>query len=353
MKILSYFMFGLFFFALQSGDLAAVTQPDNLDQIVENVLEAPLLELVEGDTGVVDNNGVSIWYELIHTKHPQKKGTVLLIMGSNATAMIWPEYFYRPFLNAGYSVIRSDHRGLGLSSWMPEWSEENSYTASDMASDNIAIINHLSLKKVHVVGFSVGAMIAHELAIAHPNRVLSLTSISGAGYLHDPDLPAMPVDPDFIPQLTQVIDHYSKGAQASKIANQVKMQVSIINVLRGSDHYATENKTYAEISRYELTKRQGYNPDASVQHDYVNASLKNRYEDLAQLKIPTLIVHSVNDPLVSWKHAKKLANVMQGAETLWLKEMGHDLPLQASKKISKSILKLINTKKNSGGKNET
>ena len=102
--------------------------------------------------------------------------------------MFWPEEFIEQLTDAGYEVIRFDHRGLGLSDWMAGWTKKTAFILEDMARDAMAVVDHLKLKKVHVIGASMGGMIAQRMAIDFPDVVKSLTSIMSSGYFFDPQL---------------------------------------------------------------------------------------------------------------------------------------------------------------------
>ena len=81
-------------------------------------------------------------------------------MGITNDAMAWPAYFMQPFVDAGYRVVRSDHRGTGMSDWLEDWSEEKAYTLDDMSDDGFAIFDELNVESAHIIGVSMGGMIA-------------------------------------------------------------------------------------------------------------------------------------------------------------------------------------------------
>jgi pimeloyl-ACP methyl ester carboxylesterase len=143
--------------------------PPGTDETIERVLQLELPDVVQGQTGYADSDGVEIWYE---SMEPQgtPKGTVLLVMGIGNDALAWPGYFIQPMVDAGYRVVRHDHRGTGLSDWMEDWDPAQPYMLEDMAGDGIAVLNALGVDKAHVVGISLGGMIAQQMAISYPGR---------------------------------------------------------------------------------------------------------------------------------------------------------------------------------------
>src|SRR5690606_9504416 len=120
-----------------------------------------------------------------------KKGTVLLINGGGGDALEWPPKFIQALVGAGYGVIRYDNRGVGMSDRITNWDHKNPYTTRDMAGDALAVIEALNIGEVHVIGHSMGGIIAQELAIHNPEKVLSLTLMSTSGYVGDPDIPSL------------------------------------------------------------------------------------------------------------------------------------------------------------------
>ena len=309
--------------------------PKHTEQIVEEVLAEKLPELISGQTGIVDHNGVSIWYEL-KTPADSVKGTVLLVMGYGSTALVWPKRFWQPLLDAGYQVIRYDNRGLGESSWMKDWEEEKAYTLEDMAKDGIAILDHLNIQKAHVIGASMGGMIAQRMAISHSKRLLSLTSIMSSGYMLDPELP--PVPPYFEKALLKLgLKHLWYPSET----NILKFSVCIPEALKGKGGYENDVRAIAQRTLYELRKRKGFNPNVGPQHEAAIELSGSRLDELGQINMPTLVIHGTDDPLVIPAHAKKYAPLIPNAEVLWVEGMGHDLPHQYVDQIMTAIIKTL------------
>jgi pimeloyl-ACP methyl ester carboxylesterase len=294
--------------------------PPGADETIERVLQAELSHVVQGQTGYADSGGVEIWYE---SMDPQgtPKGTVLLIMGIGNDALAWPGYFLQPMVDAGYRVIRHDHRGTGLSDWMEDWDPAQPYTLEDMAGDGIAVLDNLGVDKAHVVGVSLGGMIAQQMAISYPERVASLTSMMSSGDAQDPELPGLSVE-----VATELAKLGIKYGLVGTEKSTLKMFVASQQLLMGEPAYEVDVRTIAEQALYNLRHRRGYNPQASQQHAAATIASGSRYRELARLEVPALIIHGTSDPMIPIAHGKKCAQTIPGARTLWVEGMGHDLP---------------------------
>lgn len=308
---------GAYFFYISD----APAFPEGAEKAIEEALNEPLPVLETGKTGFADNDGVSIWYEVKQPETDSIKGTVLLVMGYASSAMVWPERFWQPLLNEGYQVIRYDNRGLGRSDWMKGWTQETAYSLEDMAKDGIAILDKEQIEKAHIIGASMGGMIAQRMAISHSDRVASLTSIMSTGYMLDPEIGEVP---EFFQKgLTKLALKYAWNGSDEGMA---KMGVCIPNMLRGSGNYTNNYKAIAQRSLYEVNKRKGFNTKVGDQHGMAILKSGSRLEELTKLSVPTLVVHGTDDPLVIPAHGKKYAPLIPNAEILWIEGMGHDLP---------------------------
>jgi pimeloyl-ACP methyl ester carboxylesterase len=164
--------------------------PPDTNAIVADVLRSELAEVVSGETDVVISDGLPIWYECIPPQMTPK-GTVLLIISNGGNVLDWPPKFVRAFVDAGYRVIRYDHRGTGLSDRVENWDRRHPYSVADMTNDAVAVLDRLRVDKTHVLGLSMGGMIAQEVAASHPDKIISLTLLSTSGYVGDLDLPGL------------------------------------------------------------------------------------------------------------------------------------------------------------------
>ncbi|MGD9047224.1 MAG: alpha/beta hydrolase, partial [Anaerolineae bacterium] len=275
--------------------------PPGTDETIERVLQLELPDVVQGQTGYADSDGVEIWYE---SMEPQgtPKGTVLLVMGIGNDALAWPGYFIQPMVDAGYRVVRHDHRGTGLSDWMEDWDPAQPYMLEDMAGDGIAVLNALGVDKAHVVGISLGGMIAQQMAISYPGRVASLPSMMSSGHAQDPGLPGLSIE-----VATELAKLGVKYGLVGTEKNTIKMFVASQQLLMGDPPYELDVQTIAEQVLYNLRIRRGYNRQASQQHAAATTASGSRYEDLARLEVPALIIHGTSDPMIPIAHGKKCA----------------------------------------------
>ncbi|MFV2056178.1 MAG: alpha/beta fold hydrolase [Thiohalomonadales bacterium] len=306
--------------------------PPGTNTLIDTVLESEVPELINGETGVANNSGVEIWYESMLTVE-KPKATIVLSMGAFSGALAWPKYFYEPLLEAGYRVIRYDHRGLGMSDWISDWQIETAYTLEDMASDVIAILDRLNIDKAHIVGFSLGGMVGQSLAINYPQRILSLASISSSAFLDDPALP----DSSISLQINMLKLQLKYGLFPSE-ENTTDMIVGINYLFKGDGADEIDVVGISQSVLYELRDRQGFNPAVWQQHNTAISKSGSRYNGLRNITAPTVVIHGSSDPVISIAHAKKYVDLIPGARVLWIKGMGHELPKSAMADISAAIL---------------
>ncbi len=293
--------------------------PDDIDGTIDGVLHSELPEFLTGETGLVHPENTSVWYESIG-KNNSTKGAVLLFMGIANDAFGWPQAFIDLLVHSGYQVIRFDYRGTGMSDWMPDW-EQSPYSLKDLAVDAKLILDTLNIEKAHLVGVSMGGMVAQEFAIHFPQRTLTLASIMSSGNILDQDIKGISKEIAF--ELIKIGLKY--GIFPSE-RNTIKMHIAARIMLRGQADYRVDVKGTAEQVLYNLRKRNGYNFHASGQHQEAVRRSGSRYEQLKKLEIPSLVIHGQNDPFVPIDHSKKLASVLPNVKTKWYANMGHDIP---------------------------
>ncbi|KKM84620.1 hypothetical protein LCGC14_1297280 [marine sediment metagenome] len=296
-------------------------------------MRSPVPDMVKGKSGFALSQDWKVWYEDINSKGG-KKGTVVLIMGAANDALSWPIDFISKFTDAGYRVIRYDHRGTGLTESEEGWNTKKPYTLQDMAQDPIAIMDTLAIQKAHFVGVSMGGMIAQLVAIEYPERIVSLTSIMSSGNILDSDLPR--TNPKILAKMiSAVIKHGVFGGKKGKI----KLQLVHKKILMGKANGDIAVKPIAEAAIYNLEKRKGYDFMTGRHHQKAISLSPSRYNGLSKLSLPVLIVHGEQDPVIPIAHAKKMATIIPNADSLWLTNMGHDLPDALIDTIAKKIIK--------------
>lgn len=275
---------------------------------------------ISGTAGFARNDENTIWYEHISSKNIPK-GTVLLIMGNGQDALSWPPKFIDNLKRAGYSLIRYDHRSTGLSTTKEKWKKKKAYSLNDMANDAVAILDTLKIEKSHIVGVSMGGMIGQILAIEHPQRTKTLTSIMSSGDIMDPELP--PMSDEVLPKMiSTVLKHGFFGNKKGQIQRQIIQK----RILMGDATGDIDMKTMAEVGAFNLKKRAGYNLMAARHHYEAILNAGSRLAELGKLETPTLLIHGKNDPVMPVVHGQKLLETIPNAASLFIDNMGHDLP---------------------------
>jgi pimeloyl-ACP methyl ester carboxylesterase len=295
--------------------------PVETDAIIDEVLNRDLPELVTGETGFASSGELQIWYERIRPQSPAK-GTILLLMGMGGDALMWPPRFVRALVAAGFEVVRYDHRDTGLSSRVDRWDRKVPYTAADMAGDAVAVLDALGIKQAHLIGLSLGGMVAQELAIQQPQRVASLALLMTSGYIGDPELPG-PTSRYFLGTLLRSLP-LLKYRLAGGERNLIKEAIAKAMVAYGAERVDIEE--LAERVLYNLRKRGGVNLRAVLRHQAAISHAGSRYEGLQRVDVPALVVHGTADELIPVEHAQKLAATLPEARALWLDGMGHGFP---------------------------
>jgi proline iminopeptidase len=301
-------------------------------QIINASLKTPLPEIITGETGLVASEGCTIWYERIKPKD-SLKGSVLLIMGNSADALFWPPAFISNFTQAGYEVIRYDHRGTGLSPYTKKWKKKNSYTLKDMTHDAITVLDSLKIVKAHIVGVSMGGIIAQIIALDYPDKASSLTCMMSSADIADSELP--PMSKKILPKMISAV--FKHGFFGSK-KGQIKRQIVQKKILMGEATGDIDMKSIAEIAAYNLRKRDGFKLLSARHHYWAMLHSESRIEALKNLKLPTLIIHGKKDPVIPIAHGKKIAAIVMNADSLYIENMGHDLPDSALNKMTGKII---------------
>lgn len=258
----------------------------------------------------------------------QPRPVVLLIMGLGMQLIAWPPEMVQGLVDAGFRVVRFDNRDAGLSQGFDHlgtpgllwtglkyrlgWRIRPPYCLQDMAADALGVLDALQIGKVHIVGVSMGGMIAQRLALMAPARVLSLASImssSGARGL-----------PAARPEVTRVL--------LSRPANK-SMQAAIDHSVRlfkaiGSPGFAISEVDLRE--RVTAAHRRSYRPRGIARQMVAIVADSARAAALARVAVPTLVVHGKADPLVPFACGEDTARRIPGARLEGVQGMGHDLP---------------------------
>jgi pimeloyl-ACP methyl ester carboxylesterase len=253
---------------------------------------------------------------------------VLLIMGLGMQLIAWPPAMVQGLSDAGYRVVRFDNRDVGLSQQFDAlgkpkvlwaglkyrlgWRIKPPYSLQDMAADALNVLDALQIEKAHVVGVSMGGMIAQRLALLAPARVLSLASImssSGARGL-----------PEASPEVTRVLlsRPAGKGIDAA-IDHSVRLFKTI-----GSPGFPMRDAELRDIVG--AAARRSFYPVGILRQMVAVLADRTRADALAGVTAPTLVVHGKADPLVPFACGEDTARRIPGARLVGIDGMGHDLP---------------------------
>ena len=309
-----------------------------IEKLISNATFKEIPELIKGETGYAKNIDVKIFYEdLCLCENPIS--TVILINGSSETLIQWPDKMVRNILKNDFRVIRFDNRGVGMSDWISNWKNSNSYSLNDMALDTLAVTNHLKLDKFHLIGYSMGGMISQILAINYPDKILSLTTLMSSGHLFDPE--AEKADSKRLNQLKKMILGYRNKKRDLKKA--LKFHFKLSHLWIGSDNCVLNHEKQLEKTLYEIKKRNGFNKKAFYQHKKAIKNSGSRYSKLKTIKTPSLIIHGSDDPLIKCSHSKKMASLIHGSKLFIIRGMGHDFNKNFKNRINSIILPHILT----------
>jgi pimeloyl-ACP methyl ester carboxylesterase len=253
------------------------------------------------------NGEVEIEYETFGDEAPE---TVILINGLGSQMTRWPPAFCEQLAAKGYRVIRMDNRDVGLSTWL----EGKSYTIQDMAKDVIAVLDAVGVRKAHVAGVSMGGMITQTVAIEHPDRVASITSIMSAT--------GAPGTMNSTPEAAAVLNVPPPDPKAdfeAYVAQGIKNARTI-----GSPAYpwAEGELRQRVIDEYQ----RAYNPAGVGRQMAAIRADGDRTARLAKLSVPAVVLHGADDPLLMVGGGKQTAEAIPGAELRIIPGMGHDLP---------------------------
>lgn len=272
-------------------------------------------------------NDLSIEYEL---DGPVDAPVLLMIHGVGAQLTRWPPNLCEQLIAAGFRILRYDPRDIGLSTHLDDAPVPNladvlkakaaglepdlPYTLSDLASDAAAMLDALGIQSAHVLGVSLGGMVAQTLAIEHPSRVESLAIImSQSG---NPDLP--PSTPEALEALSRPAPN-PRGDLAAYLDHQVDL-----NRILGSPAYPGSDD---ELRNYAaLAAERAWNPSGAARQLAAGRGSADRRSQLRKLSVPTVIVHGVNDLLIPCEAGEDLAANIDQSWLAKIRGMGHDLP---------------------------
>ena len=254
-----------------------------------------------------------------------KNPALLLVMGYTAQMVAWEEEFCKMFAANNLFVIRFDNRDCGLSTkfdgaqvdvnavitaaLMEEPMPPVPYTLSDMASDAVGLLDFLKIERAHVLGASMGGMIAQVMTIEHPTRVRTLTSVM-----------SMSGEPEYgqsAPEAMNALLSVPPSDRDGYIAHS-----PIYQAFHSKKYRSDENSKRAAARDFD---RSFYPQGAPRQLAAIYATGR-RTEQLRAVKTPTLVVHGKDDTLITPSGGERTAELIHNAKLVLVDDMGHDLP---------------------------
>lgn len=292
----------------------------------------------EPKSALLAANGITLAYDSFGDEAAE---AILLIAGFGTQMIRWTNPFCRELETRGYCVLRFDNRDTGRSTHFTEHGAmdfatfaaaltdgrrpEVAYTLDDMASDALGLLDALSIRRAHIVGRSMGGMIAQIMASEHPSRVLSLTSIMSA--TGNPGMPS--AKPDVMTMMMRpapdpVVD------KAGFLDHGIAFARCIAGTAHPFDEEACRALLWEEV-------RRGRAPGGFGRQLAAMVVAGDRRSRLAAITAPTLVVHGTDDPLIPAACGEDTAASIPDAKMMLIPGMGHDLPPSLYRSIADAI----------------
>jgi len=260
-------------------------------------------------------NGINLSYRLLGNEH---NPVVIMIMGLGASHVVWGDDLVKGLVDANYQVLLFDNRDVGGSTRFDAWGEptlwwqllkytlgfevDAPYSLNDMAADTVALMDQLNIEQSHIVGASMGGMVAQIVTARYPQRVSSLVSIMST--TNAPHLPKPSSD----------------------------AENSLRNLAEGE----------AAKEREAAMKKRGFDLESMPRQIMGILITGDRTQEVATIKQPTLILHGEDDQLLQPAHGKHTAATIQGSKLIIFEDMGHNIPQAVLPKLLASIVGHLN-----------
>jgi pimeloyl-ACP methyl ester carboxylesterase len=278
---------------------------------------------------MVRANGMDICVESVGD---ETHAALLVIMGSSASGVGGPDPFTDLLVAGGRRVVRYDARDTGRSTRIDY--AKAPYTLTDMAADAVGVLDALDIDRAHLFGGSMGGMVAQEVAIEHPDRVLSVTSFMSTPAVMDPAAPGSWTSglPPIQQKLLDLYDDVSFPLETREA--RIEFSVRMFRVLSGSRYPFDEGWARAFFENQD--DHGGGVPSAN--HDLAISSSRDRTDLLASVTVPLLVIHGTEDPIIPYEHGVATAKAAANATLLTIEGLGHELPPLAVPEIAAAIL---------------
>jgi pimeloyl-ACP methyl ester carboxylesterase len=268
-------------------------------------------------------NGINIEFE---TFGQSEQPTVLLIMGLGAQMTNWDSKLCQAIADLGFYVIRYDNRDVGLSTWFDEAGA--CYSIGDMADDAAGLLDYLDIETAHIVGASMGGMIAQAFAIKYPKRTRTLTSIMSTTGDQTVGQPR--------PEAIVVLMVLPPTSRDEAIEQSVALWRTI-----GSPGFAFDEQMVRE--RAGASYDRAFHPSGTGRQLVAVMTQPDRTTELGQLLMPVLVIHGEEDPLVDVSGGRATAAAIAGSQLKLIPGMGHNLPPELFDEFASDLAKHFST----------
>lgn len=258
------------------------------------------------------NGECELWYE---TFGDRSDPTLLMVNGLGSQSSNYQDAWCDMFAAEGLFVIRFDNRDVGLSTSFagaPVGEAGNAYLLGDMAADAIAVLDAEGIERAHVMGLSMGGMIVQTLAVEHPHRLLSMTSVMSA--TGEPEFGQSA--PEAFAQLT--------APPATDRESHVQRWIDGLRIW-GSPEFFDEDRLRADAER---SFDRAFTPDGTTRQFFAIRASAPRAQLLREVTVPTLVMHGSADTLITPSGGERTAELIPGARFVLIDGMGHDYPPQ-------------------------
>ena len=273
---------------------------------------------------------LSIYYE---TEGDPAGLPLLLVAGLGAQLTWWPAGFRAELADRGFYVICYDNRDAGKSTWLDDAGPVDllavlagtvapPYLMSDLAADGIAVLDALGLPSAHVLGVSMGGMIAQGIAIEHPDRVRTLSSVMSTTGDQAVGQPR--------PDITEMLLSPRSPDKAASVEQSVAMARAISSPAFGFDEEQTRLRMSADYDR-------GNHPDGAGRQIAAILMSGDRTPALRRLRLPVLVIHGEADPMIDVSGGHATAAAIPGARLWVIPGLAHDIPPQLFGELADAI----------------
>lgn len=256
------------------------------------------------------NGEVSLYYDVFGEP---ARPALLLVNGLGSQCINYEDEWCERFVAAGFFVIRFDNRDVGLSTHFTDRGTDPAqvgYGLADMADDAVAVLDALGIERAHVLGLSMGGMIVQQLAIDHPERLWTLTSVMST--TGEPD----------VGQSSDQARAALTAPPAVDRAGAIQAHLRGLRIWGSPDHLDEERAAARAGAAYD----RAFDPAGQTRQFWAVGTSPDRAAGLREVRVPTLVLHGDRDTLIDASGGRRTAELVPGARFVLLEGMGHDYP---------------------------